>query len=326
MDQAKRDPAALPNEFALIARYFRPLTGGREGALGLSDDAALIDVPAGHRLVVTADALVAGVHFLTDDPPDLIARKMLRVNLSDLAAMGAAPLAYVMTCCLPREIDEAWLARFAEGLAADQSEFGIQLMGGDTTATPGPLTLSVTALGRVAEGRELRRSTARAGDLVAVSGCIGDAALGLAVLRGRLPQDAQSAALVARYHLPQPRLALGQRLAGLATSCLDVSDGLAGDLGHIAQTSGLAGVIEAAQVPLSDPARAVLARDPRWLRTILTGGDDYELLFTLAPERLSELDGLPVTVIGHMEAGSGVRVRDHAGRPLDLGRGGYRHF
>src|SRR5262249_50720119 len=144
--------------------------------------------------------------------------------------------------------------------------------------------------------------TARAGDLVAVSGRIGDAALGLAVLRGRLPRDACSPALVSRYHIPEPRLALGQRLSGLATACLDVSDGLAGDLGHIAEPSGLAGVIEADRVPLSDPARAILARDPHWLRTILTGGDDYELLFTLAPERVSELDGLPVTVIGHMEA------------------------
>ncbi len=161
MDQPKRDRARRPGEFELIARYFRPLAAGREGALGLTDDAALIDIPAGRRLVVTADALVAGVHFLPEDPPDLIARKMLRVNLSDLAAMGATPLAYVMTCCFPATIDEAWLAGFAAGLAQDQREFDIALMGGDTTATPGPLTLSLTAIGTVATGQELRRSTAR---------------------------------------------------------------------------------------------------------------------------------------------------------------------
>ncbi|MFI5016442.1 MAG: thiamine-phosphate kinase, partial [Dongiales bacterium] len=159
MDQPKRDRAQRPGEFELIARYFRPLAAGREGALGLTDDAALIDIPPGRRLVVTADALVAGIHFLPEDPPDLIARKMLRENLSDLAAMGAVPLAYLMTCCFPATLDEAWLAGFAAGLAQDQQEFAIALIGGDTTATPGPLTLSVTAFGTVATGQELRRST-----------------------------------------------------------------------------------------------------------------------------------------------------------------------
>jgi thiamine-monophosphate kinase len=316
----------LPGEFELIARYFRPLAAGREGALGLQDDAALIDLAAGESLVVTADALVSGIHFLDDDPPDLIARKMLRVNLSDLAAMGARPLAYVMTCCLPPTVDEAWIAAFTAGLAADQREFDIALVGGDTTATPGPLTLSVTALGRVQRGRELRRSTARAGDLVAVSGTIGDGALGLALLQGRLAPVAGAEHLADRYHLPRPRLALGQRLCGLATSGMDVSDGLVGDLAHICEASGLGAVIEAAKVPLSAPAAAVLAREPQWLSTILTGGDDYELLFTLAPEREPAVEGLPVTVIGRMEPGRTVRVLDSSGRPLDMGDGGYRHF
>jgi thiamine-monophosphate kinase len=263
---------------------------------------------------------------LPEDPPDLIARKMLRENLSDLAAMGAAPLAYLMTCCFPATIDEAWLAGFAAGLAQDQQEFAIALIGGDTTATPGPLTLSVTAFGTVATGQELRRSTARAGDLVAVSGTIGDAALGLAVIRGRLPSGEGTDALVDRQHLPQPRIALGQRLVGLATACMDVSDGLAGDLGHICEASGLGAVVDAARVPLSPPARAILARDPQWLTTVLTGGEDFELLFTLPPERESELAGLPVTVIGRMEVGRGVRVLDDRGNALNLGAGGYRHF
>jgi len=323
---ARPDPAPPPGEFELIARYFRPLAAGRAGALGLADDAALIDVPAGERLVVTADALVAGIHFLPDDPPDRIARKMLRSNLSDLAAMGAKPLAYFMTCCFPRPLEESWLAGFAAGLAEDQREFGIALMGGDTTATPGPLTLSVTALGTVEAGRELRRSTAHAGDLVAVSGTIGDAALGYALRSGRLAAGEGAEMLLSRHYLPQPRMALGRSLVGLASSCMDVSDGLAGDLAHIAEASGLGAVIETAKVPLSPPARAVLARDPQWLKTILTGGEDYELLFTLPRARESELRDLPVTVIGRMEAGKGVRVLDDAGRPLDLGAGGYRHF
>src|SRR6516225_4998121 len=227
---ARPDPAPPPGEFELIARYFRPLAAGRAGALGLADDAALVDVPAGERLVVTADALVGGIHFLPDDPPDRIAHKMLRSNLSDLAAMGAKPLAYFMTCCFPRPLEESWLARFAAGLAEDQREFGIALMGGDTTATPGPLTLSVTAFGTVEAGRALRRSTARAGDLVAVSGTIGDGALGLAVLKGRIPAAEGTEHLVSRYRLPEPRLALGRSLSGLATSAMDISDGLAGDL------------------------------------------------------------------------------------------------
>jgi thiamine-monophosphate kinase len=323
---ARPDPAPPPGEFELIARYFRPLAAGRAGALGLADDAALIDVPAGERLVVTADALVAGIHFLPDDPPDRIARKMLRSNLSDLAAMGAKSLAYLMTCCFPWPLEESWLAGFAAGLAEDQREFGIALMGGDTTATPGPLTLSVTALGTVEAGRELRRSTAHAGDLVAVSGTIGDAALGYALRSGRLAAGEGAEMLLSRHYLPQPRMTLGRSLVGLASSCMDVSDGLAGDLAHIAEASGLGAVIEAGEVPLSPPARAILARDPQWLKTVLTGGEDYELLFTVPPARERELRDLPVTVIGRMEPGKGVRVLDDAGQPLDLGAGGYRHF
>jgi thiamine-monophosphate kinase len=313
-------------EFEIIARIFQPLTAGREGALGLLDDAALIDVPSGCRVVVTADALVSGIHFLPDDPPELIARKMLRVNLSDLAAMGAAPIAYFMTCCLPESIDQGWLTAFAGGLAQDQAEFTVALMGGDITATPGPLTLTVTAIGSVRPGHELRRSTANAGDLVAVSGSIGDGALGLAVLRGRIPREAGADHLISRYRLPEPRIALGQRLAGLATAAMDISDGLVGDLAHVCEASDLGAVIEASKVPLSDAARAVVEDDPRWLGTVLTGGDDYELLFTLPSERRSELAGWPVTVVGRMRQGSGVEVLDADGGPLDLGSGGYRHF
>ncbi len=323
-------------EFQLIARYFAPLAADEPAALGLADDAAVLAPPPGRELVLTADAMVSGVHFLPDDPADQVARKLLRVNLSDLAAMGARPLGYLLTCCWPKDVDEAWVAVFAAGLLADQATFGLRVLGGDMTSTPGPLTLSLTALGHVAPGRALRRSTARAGDLVCVSGSIGDGALGLGVLTGEwlgLPGDT-AGFLADRYRLPRPRLALGQALAdsSLATACLDVSDGLVADLGHIGETSGLGAEILAAEVPLSEAARTLLADDVTLFTRVLTGGDDYELCFTLAPERAGELPALaatlelPLTVIGRMSVGAGVRVLDRDGEPLPLGRGGWTHF
>jgi len=326
----------LPPEFALIARYFAPLAAGRPGALGLSDDAALIDVAAGRQLVVTADALVGGVHFLDADPPDLIARKMLRVNLSDLAAMGARPFGYVMTVALPAAIDEPWLASFVAGLAADQAEFDVGLLGGDTAATPGPLTLSVTAFGDVARGAALLRRGARAGDLVLVSGTLGDAALGLRSLRGQLADlpAARRDFLVDRYRLPRPRIALGGALAAqaLATAAIDVSDGLVADLGHICETSGLGAVVEAARLPLSAAAAAACAAQPALLQAVLGGGDDYELLFAAPPDAAAALAalagrlGLPLTVIGRMTEGAGVRVEDAAGLEVRVASAGFRHF
>lgn len=326
----------LPGEFTVIARYFKPLAAGRPGALGLADDAALIEVEPGHRLVVTADALVAGVHFLETDPAERIARKMLRVNLSDLAAMGARPTAYFLTIAFSGAVDEPWLAAFAGGLAADQAEFGVALMGGDVTATPGPLTLSVTALGQVAEGRALLRSGARAGDRILVSGTIGDAALGLKALRGELdglsPQHRDF--LIGRYHLPQPRLALGAALSAgkLATAALDISDGLVGDLGHICETSGCGAVLEAARVPLSAGAAAALEADPALRRPILTGGDDYELLVAVPAEHVAMVRaegrelGIPLTAIGRIVEGAGVRVENELREEVHLDTVGYRHF
>jgi thiamine-monophosphate kinase len=319
-------------EFARIARFFAPLAG--PGALGLLDDAALIDAPSGRQLVLTADALVAGVHFLADDPPNLVARKMLRVNLSDLAAMGAAPLGYLMTTALPAACDEAWLAGFAAGLATDQAAFGIPLLGGDSVATPGPATLSVTAIGSVPAGQAVRRGGARPGDLIYVSGTVGDAALGLRALRGDLAglDAAQHSFLADRYHLPQPRLALGQRLVGVAHAMLDVSDGLVGDLNHLCAVSGVAAVLEAARVPLSPAVRGALAHDPALLALVLGGGDDYELVFAApraaepALAALATALALPITMIGSIEAGSGVRVIDETGRNIALAASGYRHF
>ncbi|MDB5370033.1 MAG: thiamine-phosphate kinase [Roseomonas sp.] len=320
----------LPPEFALIARHFRPLAG--PGALCLTDDAALLDPPAGRQLVLAADAMVAGVHFLPDDPPETIGRKLLRTNLSDLAAMGAVPLAYLLTISLPRGIAPGWLEAFAAGLAEDQAEFGLQVLGGDTTSTPGPISLSLTILGHVAPGMALRRAGARAGDDIWVSGSIGDGTLGLAVLLREQPADA-AGFLADRYRLPRPRLALGQALAGLASAAMDVSDGLVQDLGHLCRAAGCGAEIEAAAVPLSPAAAALLAAEPGLLPRILTGGDDYELLFAAGPEAASDIRaragacGVAVTRLGRFVPGEAlVTVRDRQGTAMPLGRGGWSHF
>lgn len=317
--------AAALGEFDRIAQFFKPLAAGFPGALGLTDDAALISPGDGHEFVVTTDALVADVHFRAKDPPDLIARKALRVNLSDLAAMGAEPVCYTLATVLPESIDEAWLAAFVRGLAVDQDEFKIGLAGGDSVKTPGPATFSVTAIGRVETGRALRRSGARPGDRVYVSGTIGDGALGLAVLKGLVGDDGNGT-LAGRYLLPQPRLALGRALVGKASAALDVSDGLVADLGHIATTSNVRVVIDADRVPMSAAAAAAVGVDARLIETILTGGDDYELAFTAPMELPERLADVAVTCIGRVEAGSGVAVLDRQGRPVTLPAHGYRHF
>src|SRR5260370_6116295 len=226
-------------EFGRIARFFAPLAG--PGGLGLKDDAALIDCAPGHRLVVTVDAIVAGVHFLPEDPPGLVARKLLRVNLSDLAARGARPVHYVLATAFPATLGDDWVERFAQGLAEDQRLFGVDLLGGDSVATSGPAVLSLTAFGEVAAGAEIRRGGALPGDHIWVSGTIGDAYLGLKVLRGEYPELAAEhrEALIARFQLPEPRTALGPRLAGTAHAMCDVSDGLLADLGHICDVSEL---------------------------------------------------------------------------------------
>jgi thiamine-monophosphate kinase len=326
--------AAAPHldEFQRIARFFAPLAG--PDALGLVDDVALIDGPPGQQLVLTTDAIIAGVDYLPDDPPDLVARKLLRVNLSDLAAKGAAPLGYLLTTILPPSCDEAWLTGFTAGLAQDQAEFAITLLGGDSSATSGPATLSLTALGSVAAGQAILRRGAQPGDFIYVSGTIGDSALGLRALRGTLAGLAADERdfLTDRYHLPRPRLTLGRGLVGIAHAMLDVSDGLVGDLNHLCVVSGVAAVLEAARVPLSPAARAALARDGTLLSLVLGGGDDYELVFAAPPgaekalAALADSLALPITMIGRIAAGSGVRVVDGTGRRIELGATGYRHF
>jgi thiamine-monophosphate kinase len=320
-------------EFGIIARFFAPLAAAEPGALGLTDDAAVLDLPPGSRLVAATDALVAGVHFLADDPPGDIARKLMRVNLSDIAAMGATPRAVLLAAVLPRGTSEAWLEAFAGGLGADAQEFGAPLVGGDTVATDGPLTLALTALG-LADGGVLTRAGARAGDDVYVSGTIGDAALGLKVLKGELSglDEQERAALVARYRVPVPRLALGHALVGIAHACIDVSDGLIADLGHICACSGLAARVTAAAVPLSPAARSAIATDRNLLSGMLGGGDDYELAFTAPPSKRDAVQdaatvaGVPVIRIGTMIPGEGVEVRDAAILGLSLERPGFTHF
>jgi thiamine-monophosphate kinase len=320
------------DEFQRIRQFYAPLAG--PGGLGLLDDAALIDCHGGRRLVVTADAIVEGVHYLPDDPPDLVARKLLRVNLSDLAAMGARPLHYLLTTALPAAVGANWIAEFASGLDEDQRQFGVDLLGGDSVATPGPASFSLTAIGEVARGMEIRRSGAQPGDLVWVSGTIGDAFLGLGMQRGAYPELAAEhrAALIARFRIPDPRVELGPRLAGIAHAMIDVSDGLLADLGHICETSHVAAIVELERLPLSRAARLVVAREPGIRLRLATGGDDYELLFSAAGDAAATIAavsaqlGVPITMIGGIEAGAGVRVVDSAGQTIAVEARGYRHF
>jgi thiamine-monophosphate kinase len=274
------------------------------------------------------------VHYLPDDPPDLVARKLLRVNLSDLAAMGARPLHYLLTTALPATLGSDWVAEFTRGLAEDQRRFGIDLLGGDSVATSGPAVLSLTAIGEVAVGMEIKRSSARAGDLVWVSGTIGDAFLGLALLRGAYPQlgPEYRAGLIGRFQVPDPRVDLGRRLAGIAHAMIDISDGLIADLAHICDTSRVAAVIALPSLPLSRAARVVVDGEPGVRIALATGGDDYELLFTApagstqAIDDLSSVLSLPITRIGKIESGEGVRLVDAAGRTISIDEPGYRHF
>jgi thiamine-monophosphate kinase len=315
---------SLPPEFSLIARHFRPLAGS--GALDLLDDAALLEPPPGRHLVLSADAMVAGVHFLPDDPAALVARKLLRVNLSDLAAKDAAPLGYLLTVSAPRDTPDAWFADFAGGLAQDQREFGLSLLGGDTTSTSGPVSLSLTILGHVAPGTMVRRAGARPGDGVWVTGTIGDGALGLAVAQGRLTDP--SGHLLDRYRLPRPRI--GLPIANIASAGMDVSDGLVQDLGHLCRAGSVAATIEAALVPLSEPARAA---GPAWLTACLTGGDDYELLLAVPSAREDALIAaaaaacVPIARIGTFTAGvPDVTVLATDGTAMALSKGGWSHF
>ena len=322
-----------PSEDDLIARYFAPLAG--PGGLELKDDAALLAPPPGHEIVLTVDGLVANVHFFADDPPGDIARKALRVNLSDLAAKGAAPLGFLLTLALPTDWTAAWLEAFAAGLGADASLYGCPLLGGDTVKTPGPLTLSITALGSVAAGKMAARTGACVGDRLYVTGSIGDSALGLRLRLGKGPElsPTHRAHLLDRYLLPRPRLALAPAMSAFANAGMDVSDGFVGDLAKMLRVSGVGARVDLARLPLSDAARAAILADPDLFAIAATGGDDYELLASVAPsnarafEAAARAAGVEISEVGvatEIEAGTVFIGLD--GRPQTFDRGAFSHF
>lgn len=325
-------------EFDFITHYFGGAETGSAVALGVGDDCALLAPAAGQQLAVTSDALVQGVHFFADVPPDALGHKALAVNLSDLAACGAAPLAFTLALALPPELaqNDAWMRAFAGGLLACAREHGCPLVGGDTTASP-VLTISITALGTVPPAQALRRDGAHAGDEVWVSGTLGDARLALGALQGRwtLP-PAVLATARARLERPAPRLALGQALRGVASACIDISDGLAGDLGHILRASGVGACLDAAALAACLAARAALQpwpqNCPSALQLALAGGDDYELAFTAPPAAREKVlaaaqqAGCAVHCIGTIEASCGLRLRHADGRTEETPAHAFEHF
>lgn len=317
----------MPSEFELIARYFnRP---GRRTVLGVGDDAALVRVGADRELVAGADMLLAGRHFFPEDDAEGVGHKALAVNLSDFAAMGAIPRWALLSIALP-EADEAWLSAFTRGWFALAEAHGVALIGGDTTR--GPLTLAVTLLGEIKRGAALRRSGARVGDEIWVSGTLGDAAFALAALRREVPlPPGELACLLPRLHRPTPRLALGQRLVGLAHAAIDISDGLIADLGHVLEASGVGAHVHLAALPLS-PVLAAWASHPVARRAMLAGGDDYELCFTApasahaAIARIGRRLGVAVTPIGRIMREPGLVLLDAAGHPISSEETGFDHF
>jgi len=308
-------------EFQRIERLLAPLAAAAPGALQLRDDAAILPpVPEGQSLVVTTDAMVAGVHFFPDDPPEGLGHKILAVNLSDLAAMGAAPVGYTLTTALPRDLPPGWLDAFVDGLAAMQARFACPLLGGDSVSTPGPIMLSVTAYGAVPQGGALLRSAARPGDLICVSGSLGGPRLATDLTYTPDPAIAAEmlAPLVAKYRRPMPRVALGRVLLGRAHACMDISDGVIGDAGHMARASGVTLQIDPSWIPFDPATRAVIDARPDLAAAALAGGDDYELLFTAPMEALDAIMAMadvPVTVIGRVLEGP-PGVVDPAGDPI----------
>lgn len=315
------------SEFELISRLLKPLAASH-AALGLGDDAALIDGPDGDDWAIAKDAIVENVHFRTDDPAETVAIKLLGTNLSDLAAMGAEPVYYLSVIARPPSLTDDWLEAFVQGLGRAQDQFGLKLIGGDTVSTDGPIVLSCTILGRVPKGQALQRSGAQTGDLICVSGTIGDAALGLRVLNGLAATDDARIYLTKRYQQPNPRVGLGIALRGLATSCIDISDGLAADVGHLLERSNVGGTISLHTLPLSDVGRHL----PNAHNAALSGGDDYELAFTIPPNTKPQLAAIAaehnvaLSVIGEITTGSGLLILDEHGQAVPLTRSGWQHI
>lgn len=317
----------MTDEFDIIHRHFSPLSRGNPAALGLRDDAAVLAVRNGFEHVVTTDAIVAGVHFLENESPENIAARLCASNLSDLAAMGATPVGFTLAAAWTKNTDEEFIAAFAEGLGFWVDEYGFPLLGGDTVSTPGPMMFSLTAIGEVKAGKSLKRSGAVAGESVFVSGTIGDGALGLLAAQGKLPDIGKDHTdfLKGRFQCPTPRISTGQAISGLASACIDISDGLVQDLGHICKTSGVSIRIDASTVPLSAAASAALEADACLMDVILSGGDDYELAFTAS--NAPPASEVQVTAIGSVSEGNqGVQVIGKDGITMKIDRGGFNHF
>ena len=323
-------------EDTLIARYFKPLATD-PGAFNLIDDAAILK-SSSDDLVLTTDAIVEGVHFLPDDPPDTIARKALRVNLSDLASKGATPAGFLLTLAL-RGADETWLTAFARGLGEDANHYGCPLLGGDTVSTPGPIMVSISAFAHVLPGKMVQRSGAGPGDRIVVTGTIGDAALGLDIIRGGMAANVLAddpvgrEMLIGRYRLPQPRHALAGAIRDHASAAMDVSDGLAGDLAKLCAASGVSAVVDAASIPLSAPATTAIARGAVGIEALISAGDDYEILCAIPELRFEAfaeaagLAGVKVSSIGTVISGlSAPKFLDARGGDIPLARLSYSHF
>jgi thiamine-monophosphate kinase len=334
---AKRRTTKPSGEDLLIANYFKPIAR-HPGARGLVDDAAYLTPPKGHELVLKTDAIVGSVHFFIEDPPDTVARKALGVNLSDLASKGAKPAGFLLTLALPKDYGHDWLKAFARGLGAMAKRYDCPLLGGDTVMTPGPVMISIAAFGTIPKGAMVERSGAKAGDIIVVTGTIGDAALGLklrtdigAIHRWKL-DTRMKAHLAQRYLVPRPRNAVADAVRRYANGAMDVSDGLAGDLGKLVRASGVGAEVEAERVPLSRAARHALAADPGALETILTGGDDFEVLATVPPKKLAGFMAaarrarVPATAIGRVTAGQGTRFIGFDGEELSFRRVSFSHF
>lgn len=330
------------HEFQIISKFFKPLAEGFAGSLGLTDDAAVLQIPPDAELVVTTDAMVEGTHFQSSDPPASVATRLLRSNLSDLAAMGASPYAYTLTTSFPKTITEEWIAPFAAALHADQKLFNCPLMGGDTVRIDGPIHLSVTAIGLVQRGQAMKRKIKRPitppdNHHIYVTGTIGDSALGLMLLQGKKIfglDEADESFLKERHYKPTPRFELGRSIRTFCLAAVDISDGLVADVGHIALQSGVMAVIDADKIPLSPAAKKAVMDTPSLLETILTGGEDYELAFIIDPREVSMMNiaaqkvNVPLTKIGELQIGNigAVQVLDKDKHAIPLKQKGWEHF
>lgn len=312
-------------EFSLIKKFFRPLAISSSGALNLQNDTAFLKCPHNRQLVLTTDTMVEGVHFLKSENSTTVAQRLLRVNLSDLAASGAHPIGYLFNL-IGGQISQVWLQKFCKGLRQDQKRYGLSLLGGDTTSGSRTLTLSLTALGTVCRTQRLTRGGAQPGDLVCVSGVVGDGFLGCQAFKSRRTTDSLS-----RYLTPEPRLQLGQALLGLANASIDVSDGLLSDIEHILEASHVGGEIELSLVPLSRQGKRYVQNRLGRLLNLCTAGDDYELVFTVPPNRSRQLPllasklKLPLTIVGKIEKNKDLRVF-HRGSKVSVKKLGYQHF